>query len=82
MLPCVGHRVMVPPCTGRRAIGSLRQRVRLVLDIPCKGRPGTHSIRLWCPDGPWEKLMAYKQASTPASRRTVDHRERGRLRPG
>ncbi|RSN56721.1 hypothetical protein DMH12_13850 [Streptomyces sp. WAC 04229] len=74
MLSCVGHRVMVPPRAGRRAIGSTRQRVRLALNIPCKGRSRTHSNRLWCSDGPWEKLMAYKKASTSALRRTVDHR--------
>ncbi|BDE40615.1 hypothetical protein GCM10010095_18940 [Streptomyces anthocyanicus] len=44
------------------------------MDDLCKGQSGTHSNRLWCSDGPWEKLMAYKITSTSASRRTVEQR--------
>jgi hypothetical protein len=33
---------------------------RLVLHGQYKDWPWTHSDRLWCSDGPWEKLTAYK----------------------
>ncbi|PAK26958.1 hypothetical protein CJD44_07345 [Streptomyces sp. alain-838] len=68
MLSCVGHRVMVPPSAGRRATGVVddhRRYVCLVLDAPCKDCPWTHSNRLWCSDGPWEKLMAYENTAHP-----------------
>ncbi|AEY90368.1 hypothetical protein SHJG_5100 [Streptomyces hygroscopicus subsp. jinggangensis 5008] len=71
MLSGVGHRVMVPPSPGTRggAGASVRRTGHAVCTFmkPLPGRSSinlykdgrrTHSHRLWCSDGPWEKLTA------------------------
>ncbi|PJM93605.1 hypothetical protein CG719_22175 [Streptomyces sp. CB01373] len=44
---------------------------------------GTHSIGLWCSDGPWEKLTTYICSTCTAGARRVagGHAERDRVRP-
>ncbi|PPS75797.1 hypothetical protein BV882_07995 [Streptomyces sp. 46] len=80
MLSCVGHRVMVPPSAGTRPVGRARRRRRsgrrhwncilFAFNDLYKEWPRTHRHRLWCPDGLWEKLTAYKGTSSAVSRRT------------
>ncbi|GLX49768.1 hypothetical protein Shyhy01_27180 [Streptomyces hygroscopicus subsp. hygroscopicus] len=68
---CVGgHRVMVPPRWGtwdgahtserRTVAGDAPVYVTFALDALYKGWAWTHRHGLWCSDGPWEKLTAYR----------------------
>ncbi|GEJ99607.1 hypothetical protein TNCT1_18840 [Streptomyces sp. 1-11] len=45
----------------------MRDRETFARKILYKEWSWTHSHRLWCSDGPWEKLTAYKRNTEPCS---------------